>query len=71
MDIMIKHIEQICKYKGEHMGILQSRKHMAWYLKGFKGAAAFRNDAGRVSSLEEMHSLVKNVLEKQNINDKE
>ena len=71
LDIMIKHIEQICKYKGEHMGILQSRKHMAWYLKGFKGAAAFRNDAGRVSSLEEMHSLVKNVLEKQNINDKE
>lgn len=71
LDIMIKHIEQICKYKGEHMGILQSRKHMAWYLKGFKGAAAFRNDAGRVSSLEEMHILVKNVLEKQNINDKE
>ncbi len=65
LNIMIKHIEQICKYKGEHMGILQSRKHMSWYLKGFKGAAAFRNDAGRVTSLEEMHRLVEKVLEKQ------
>lgn len=65
LDIMIKHIEKVCQYKGEYMGMLQSRKHMAWYLKGFKGAALFRNEAGRVSTIEEMYQLVEKVLEAQ------
>lgn len=63
LDIMINHVERICHYKGEYMGVLQSRKHMAWYLKGFKGAASFRNEAGKVSSLEDVHKLAERVLE--------
>jgi nifR3 family TIM-barrel protein len=63
LKIMIQHIEKICHYKGEHMGVLQARKHMAWYLKGFKGAASFRNEAGRISTLDEVHQLAGRVLE--------
>ncbi len=59
--IMTEHIELVCKYKGEYMGMLQSRKQIALYLKGFKGAAGFRNEAGRVSTLEDMYSLVDRV----------
>jgi len=65
LDVMINHIERVCAYKGEYMGMLQSRKHMAWYLKGFKGAALFRNEAGRVSTIEQMYQLVEKVLEAQ------
>lgn len=64
--IMRKHIELVCKYKGERMGMLQSRKQIAWYLKGFRGAAGFRNEAGRVSTLDDMYSLIDRVLEFQN-----
>lgn len=67
LDIMIKHIEKACGYKGEYMGMLQSRKHMAWYLKGFKGAALFRNEAGKVSTLKEMYQLAEKVLEAQQV----
>lgn len=62
LKIMTEHIELVCKYKGEKMGMLQSRKQIAWYLKGFKGAAGFRNEAGRVSTLNDMYSLVDRVL---------
>ncbi len=61
--IMREHIELVCSYKGEHMGMLQSRKQLAWYFKGFKGAASFRNEAGRVSTLSDMYELIDRVLE--------
>lgn len=63
MKIMTEHIELVCKYKGERMGMLQSRKQISWYLKGFKGAAALRNEAGRVSTLSDMYALVDRVLQ--------
>lgn len=63
LKIMRKHIELVCSYKGERMGMLQSRKQIAWYLKGFRGAAGFRNEAGRVTTLEDMYSLIDRVLE--------
>lgn len=65
LKVMINHIGRICHYKGEYMGVLQSRKHMAWYLKGFKGAAGFRNEAGKVSTLEDVYKLAQRVLESQ------
>lgn len=63
LKIMREHIELVCSYKGERMGMLQSRKQIAWYLKGFRGAAGFRNEAGRVTTLEDMYSLIGRVLE--------
>ena len=60
--IMREHIELVVKYKGEHMGMLQSRKQIAWYLKGFKGAAQFRYEAGRLCTLEDMCDLIERVL---------
>lgn len=61
LDIMARHIELVCRLKGEYMGILQSRKQLAWYFKGFKGAAALRNEAGRVNSLEDMYELIERI----------
>lgn len=62
LDVMIKQIERMCQLKGEFLGIRQSRKHIVWYLKGFRGAASLRNEAGHISSLEELHILAKKVL---------
>ena len=62
MEIMAKHIELVCKYKGEKLGMLQSRKQISWYLKGFRKAAGFRNEAGYVSTLSDMYALIERVL---------
>lgn len=62
LDIMIKQIERMCELKGEFLGIRQSRKHIVWYIKGFKGAASLRNKAGHTSSLQELYALAEEVL---------
>lgn len=61
MRVMVKHIETICDYKGERVGIRESRKHAAWYMKGIKGAAAFRRDAGTLENLDQVRELAYRV----------
>ena len=41
-EIIREHIEKLCKYKGENVGIKESRKHMAAYIKGCHHAAELR-----------------------------
>ena len=65
LDIMRRHIEKLCKYKGEDVGMREARKHVAWYIKGLKGSASFRNEAGRLKTLEEFYGLIKRVAETQ------
>lgn len=61
LSVMYRHIKLACEYKGERVGIRESRKHIAWYLKGFHGAAAFRGEAGRVNTLEDVENLIYRV----------
>ncbi|MGN1132014.1 MAG: tRNA dihydrouridine synthase DusB [Ruminococcus sp.] len=63
LNIMLSQIQRMCELKGEYLGIRQSRKHIVWYLKGFKGAASLRNEAGHVSSMEEIKSIIQKVLD--------
>lgn len=58
LTVMLKHIQMVCDYKGEYIGMKESRKHVAWYLKGFKNAAAFRNEAGRLTTMDDLKRLV-------------
>ncbi len=59
--VMLRHIKMLCEYKGEEHGMREARKHVAWYLKGFKGAAAFRNAAGKLTTFRELEELVGEV----------
>lgn len=38
------HYDAILEYYGERTGVRLARKHLAWYLTGFEGAAALRNE---------------------------
>lgn len=61
LDIMRRHIEKLCEYKGENVGMREARKHVAWYIKGQHGAAALRNEAGNLRTLEDFYTLLKRV----------
>ena len=63
MAVMYKHISMAAQLKGERVALSESRKHIAWYLKGIKGAASFRNASGSVTKLSEVESLIEQVLE--------
>ena len=57
MRVMVNHIRRICEYKGEKVGIREARKHAAWYIRGVRGAAGYRQRVGGLSSLEELEEL--------------
>lgn len=68
MLVMVKHIQRICELKGERVGIKEARKHAAWYIKGIKGAAAFRKEAGTLESVSQLEELAYKVtLHAQNL----
>ncbi len=62
MRVMVKHIKRICEYKGERIGIREARKHAAWYIKGIKGAAAYRQQVGTLESIEQLEELAFKIM---------
>ena len=54
MRVMVNHIKKICEYKGEYVGLREARKHAAWYTKGLRGAAKYRQELGTLSSLDQL-----------------
>ena len=63
MHVMLKHIEKICEYKGEYVGIREARKHAAWYTKGIHGAANYRARIGLINSIEELRQIALELIE--------
>jgi tRNA-dihydrouridine synthase B len=53
-DMMCRHLRLQAEYRGEKQGVLEMRKHLAWYTKGIKGGAAFRGAVNGIESLQEM-----------------
>lgn len=62
LEVMIEHISKMVEYKGEHMALLQARKLVAGYFKGMRGASSLRNEAGRISTLEDLYALKDKAL---------
>ena len=53
-----RHLELLIKFKGERTGVLEGRKHMAWYFKGISGGAALRCAINQCSSAAEMKDII-------------
>ncbi len=62
MLVMLRHIRLICEYKGERIGIREARKHAAWYIKGIRGAAAYRQQVGALESIEQLEEMAYKIV---------
>ena len=62
LGVMIEHISKMVEYKGEHMAMLHARKLVVGYFKGMKGAAALRNEAGKIKTLDDLYELRQKAL---------
>lgn len=65
MDVMLRHIGTLCEYKDVRIGMREARKHAAWYIKGIRGAAAFRQEIGQLSTMDELKALAERVITSQ------
>lgn len=55
---MRRHAELLMEYMGDHKGIRDMRKHIAWYLKGFPVGGDLRRSLGMVEGLEHLDELL-------------
>ena len=62
LDTMVGQVEKMVEYKGEYIAMRQARKLVIGYFKGMKGAAALRNEAGKLSALEDIYKLRNRIL---------
>ena len=63
LDVALEHTKRIIAHKGERVGIPESRKHMAWYLTGIRGAAAARAAVMQANSLSDYADLFEKLLQ--------
>jgi len=63
VQIALKQLELMIKYKGEHRGIMEMRKHAAWYLKGIRGSSKIKDQLNRVNNKKAIESLLNDFVE--------
>ena len=63
MAVMKRHVRMICACKGERTAMKEARGHASWYMKGLRGAAALRRQAGCLREYADIERLAELVLE--------
>ncbi len=53
-----RHAVLLCEHMGDHKGIRDVRKHIAWYLKGFPVGPELRRGLGMVESIDHLDELL-------------
>lgn len=58
IEVIIKHYKLLVHYKGERIAVNEMRKHIAWYLKGFRGSNQLKNKINTTKNIDEVFSLL-------------
>lgn len=61
--VMLNHINMMVECSGEQVAIKEARKHIAWYLKGFKNAAIVRNKISTVNTMDELYAILNEYID--------
>ncbi len=54
-----RHTDLSIDQKGEKLALREMRKHVGWYLKGFRNAGAIRKEANRAETREQLFQILK------------
>lgn len=61
-ELIIVHMEELVKFQGEKIAILEMRGHAPWYLKGLDNATETRRALSKCSTEEEMKNVLNQYL---------
>lgn len=61
--VALKQLELMIEYKGERRGIMEMRKHAAWYLKGIRGSSKIKDALNRAQEKEAIQGLLQGFIE--------
>ena len=62
IETAMSHLDLMIADKGERTGLLEARKHIAWYIKGMPGAPAIRDRVNRIEDYETMRAVLQEQL---------
>ena len=62
LETALLHAADMIARKGERVGLPEARKHLVWYCKGLRGAAAARGELMQAQSLEGVRSIFDALL---------
>lgn len=57
----LRHARMLIDYKGEYIGVRQMRAHMAWYVKGVRGASSVRDKINHAESYEQLEYILNDI----------
>lgn len=65
MQVLCRQVERAVALKGERVALREARKHAAWYMKGWRGAASLRAEAGQIESMDDLYALCARAIKEQ------
>ena len=60
-DLAVRQIELAREDKGEHIAILEARRHCAWYLKGVPHANYYKDQIVRMNTMEDVYRVTAGI----------
>jgi tRNA-dihydrouridine synthase len=63
LEVALSHVERLVSEKGESRGIKEARKHIAWYIKGMRGASVIKTEIFRISDFATMQTALTNYID--------
>lgn len=63
LETALEHTKLLIVDKGESRGIKEARKHIAWYIKGMRGAAAIKTEIFKISDFATMDLTLKTYID--------
>lgn len=64
IEAAIRHVNLICSIKGENRGVLEARKHIAWYIKGIPHSNELKTKVFTVTDRAKMVDLLCDAMER-------
>jgi len=61
IETAVRHLDLVCHYKGEGVGVREMRKHFSWYTHGMRGAASIRGQINQAVSREELVAAIRQL----------
>ena len=57
-EVAMKHFDLLLTSKGNHIGVLEMRKHAAWYFKGIQKSSFYKNEINRTTNIDAVREVL-------------
>ncbi len=62
INMALKHLNLAVNHKGERIGVIEMRKHIAWYVKGLKNSASLRDRINKINHKSDLEKVLTEYL---------